>query len=94
MSKLGFEWDKKKAKLNPHKYGVSFEEAMSVWEDELLPEYDIDYSTVTKNPYYKKNRTFIEIEEEIAEAFQTSDNINKVLKAIAKSLPKSSAAAL
>ena len=61
--------------------------------DELLPEYEIDYSKVKRNPYFKKNRTFIEIDEEVAEVFRTSDNVNKVLKAIIKSLPKSSAAA-
>jgi hypothetical protein len=62
--------------------------------DELLPEYDIDYSKVKRNPYYLKNRTFIEIDEDLAKAFKTSENINKVLKAIIKSIPKSSAAAL
>ena len=56
--------------------------------DELLPEYEIDYSKVKRNPYFKKNRTFIEIDEEVAEVFRTSDNVNKVLKAIIKSLPK------
>ena len=57
-------------------------------DDELLPEYVIDYSKVKRNPYYRKNRTFIEIDEDVAKAFQTPQNINKVLKAIAKSFPK------
>ena len=34
-------------------------------QDELLPEYVIDYSKVKKNPYYRENRTFIEIDEEV-----------------------------
>ncbi|MEI6089720.1 MAG: hypothetical protein WCR42_04670 [bacterium] len=63
-----------------------------VVDDELLPEYDIDYSKVKRNPYFKKNRTFVEIDEEVAKVFLTSENVNKVLKAIAKSLPKSTAA--
>jgi hypothetical protein len=62
--------------------------------DDLKPEYDIDYSQVKRNPYYKKNRVFIEIDADIAETFKTPENINKVLKAIVNSLPKSSAAAL
>ena len=61
-------------------------------DDELLPEYEIDYSKVKRNPYFKKNRTFVEIDEEVAKVFLTSENVNKVLKAIAKSLPKSTAA--
>ncbi len=61
-------------------------------DDELLPEYDIDYTKVKRNPYFKKNRTFVEIDEEVAKVFLTSENVNKVLKAIAKSLPKSTAA--
>ena len=61
-------------------------------DDELLPEYEIDYSKVKRNPYFKKNRTFVEIDEEVAKVFLTSENVNKVLKAIAKSLQKSTAA--
>ena len=61
-------------------------------DDELLPEYEIDYSKVKRNPYFKKNRTFVEIDEEVAKVFLTSENVNKVLKAIAKSLPKNTAA--
>ncbi|MDT3741046.1 MAG: hypothetical protein RO257_16270 [Candidatus Kapabacteria bacterium] len=56
-------------------------------KDDLLPEYEIDYSKVKRNPYYRKNRTFIEIDEDVAKIFQTSANINKVLKAIANSIP-------
>ena len=67
------------------------EEIESV-DDDLLPEYNIDYSKVKRNPYYRKNRTFIEIDSEVAEAFQTPDNINKVLKAITKAISKESAA--
>ncbi len=63
-------------------------------DDDLKPEYEIDYTKVKKNPYYRKNRTFIEIDEEVAMVFQTPENINKVLKAIAKSLPKGSAASV
>ncbi len=62
--------------------------------DDLLPEYEIDYSKVKRNPYYSKNRTFIEIDEDVAGFFKTSDDVNKVLRAIVKSLPKDSAAVL
>jgi hypothetical protein len=62
--------------------------------DELLPEYVIDYSKVKRNPYYRKNRTFIEVDNDVVDVFKTSGNINNVLKAIAKSIPKPKTAAL
>ena len=35
MSELKFDWDKDKAKKNLQKHGVSFDEAMTVWNDEF-----------------------------------------------------------
>lgn len=40
-----FEWDDKKAKINDHKHGVSFDEAQTVFTDDfsiLIP--DLEYS--------------------------------------------------
>jgi uncharacterized DUF497 family protein len=34
MSWLRFEWDERKAAVNEHKHGVSFEEAQTVFNDE------------------------------------------------------------
>ena len=45
MSELHFEWDSEKAKANLDKHGVSFEEAMSVFYDEVAIEfYDDEHS--------------------------------------------------
>jgi hypothetical protein len=35
MDRIKFDWDKEKAKLNLQKHGVSFEETMTVWNDEF-----------------------------------------------------------
>ena len=51
-------------------------------------------TVITLSDSNGKNRTFIEIDEEVALAFKTSDNINRILKAIAKSLPPNAAAVL
>ena len=40
MKKLIFEWDDKKNASNIHKYGVSFEEAQTVFFDENAIEFD------------------------------------------------------
>ena len=60
--------------------------------DELLPEYVIDYSKVKRNPYFKKNRTFIELDDDVASFFKSSDEINRILKAIVISVSKNTAA--
>jgi len=60
--------------------------------DELNSEYEIDYKTVKRIPYYKKDRTIIELDDDVALYFQTSEQVNKVLKAIIKSFPKYSVA--
>ncbi len=67
-------------------------ENIDIQVDDLLPEYNIDYTKVQKNPYYKKNRIFVEIDEDIANVFRNPKDINKVLKAIIKSFPKNSVA--
>ena len=42
---MEFEWDKNKAKANLSKYGVSFDEAKTVFDDLLYIDfYDPDYS--------------------------------------------------
>ena len=33
-----FEWDEAKAMSNAHKHGVSFEEAMAIWDDPMFAE--------------------------------------------------------
>jgi uncharacterized DUF497 family protein len=40
MSELHFEWDERKAAANEKKHGVSFEEAKSVFSDELAKLID------------------------------------------------------
>lgn len=47
MSSLRFEWDPKKAEINRHKHGVSFEDAQSVFTDERArliddPDHSVD----------------------------------------------------
>jgi hypothetical protein len=42
---LVFEWDDEKAKANERDHGVSFEEAVEVFDDEFaLEEYDVAHS--------------------------------------------------
>lgn len=62
--------------------------------DELLPEYEIDYSKTVRNPYHTKGKMFVEIDEDVVNAFASIDDINNVLRTIVKALPKNSVAVL
>lgn len=45
MARLRFEWDKNKNRINQEKHGVSFEEAKSVFYDDLAIQFwDNDHS--------------------------------------------------
>ena len=61
----------------------------NLMNDELLPEYNFDYSKGIKNPFFKKNKVFIEIDEELLEVFQNQNNINAILLTIANSINQS-----
>ena len=42
---MGFEWDEQKAQTNLEKHGVSFQEAVTVFDDPLFVDfYDPDHS--------------------------------------------------
>ncbi|MBL7072335.1 MAG: BrnT family toxin [Candidatus Omnitrophica bacterium] len=46
MSKLRFEWDERKDKINQAKHGVSFEEAQTVfYDDNAIEFYDNTHSS-------------------------------------------------
>ena len=59
-------------------------------EDELLPEYKLDYSKAMPNKYAgMEKRILIELDSDVAEVFNESRKINNVLRAIIKTMPKS-----
>ena len=48
-----FEWDEQKAQANIRKHGISFEDAVSIFDDPLLWErYDWENSTIEENRYF------------------------------------------
>ncbi|MBM2814122.1 MAG: hypothetical protein HW421_884 [Ignavibacteria bacterium] len=60
-----------------------------VLEDDLLPEYDLDYSKAMPNKYAgMEKHILVEIDSDVAEVFNESGQINNVLRAIIKSMPK------
>ena len=56
--------------------------------DDLLPEYDLDYSKAKPNHFAArvKQNTII-LDEDVARVFATSESVNRVLRALIQSLP-------
>lgn len=55
-------------------------------QDELLPEYDFDYSKAVRGKYYKKlmekGSNIIVLEPDIADVFHDSESVNKALRSL------------
>ncbi|MCL5990941.1 MAG: hypothetical protein M1419_02425 [Bacteroidetes bacterium] len=59
--------------------------------DDLLPEYDFDFTKSKPNPYtaqLRKQENLVKLEPDIAKVFKTSEDVNNILRAIIKSYPK------
>ena len=62
---------------------------------ELEPEYRIDYSKSIPNPFAKlllNGSMPVVLDKDVAKVFQTSEQVNTVLRALIGSMPKSPAA--
>ena len=58
--------------------------------DELRPEYEFDYRQAKPNRFaadLKKGGRVVVLEPEVAEVFQTSQDVNAVLRALLQTMP-------
>jgi hypothetical protein len=58
--------------------------------DDMLPEYDIDYSKARPNRFADRlaqTRT-VELEPDVAAVFTTQDSVNAVLRALIQTMPQ------
>ena len=60
-------------------------------EEDLLPEYNFDYSQARRNRFAAStdNTITVQLEADVAEIFRTSEEVNKALRAIIAAMPKS-----
>lgn len=60
-------------------------------EEDLLPEYNFDYSQTQPNRFTTSiDKTItVKLEADVAETFRTSEEVNKALRAIISAMPKS-----
>ena len=63
-------------------------------EDELLPEYRLDYKKAKPNRFAnrsgKQQMTVVVLDEDIARVFSTPEAVNKVLRALIEAMPQAS----
>ena len=59
-------------------------------KEDLLPEYNFDYSKARPNRFAaSSDKTItVKLEPDVARVFQTSDEVNRVLRAIISVIPK------
>jgi hypothetical protein len=60
--------------------------------DELLPEYRLDYTQAKPNRFAERSAKpkamFVVLDEDIAQVFQTPEAVNKVLRALIEAMPQ------
>jgi hypothetical protein len=61
-------------------------------DDDLLPEYDFDYSKAKPNRFAARaDRPLLNVvvlDEDVAQVFTTPESVNKVLRGLIESMPK------
>ncbi len=66
-------------------------EANQNLEDELLPEYNFDYSKASPNRFAMskdEDSITVTLEPDVAKIFKTSEEVNKALRAILSAIPQ------
>jgi hypothetical protein len=59
-------------------------------DDDMLPEYRLDYSKARRNPQAIKtdtDRLTIVLDSDVAKVFVTAESVNNVLRALIKTMP-------
>lgn len=62
-------------------------------EDELLAEYRFDYQKAKPNRFAARSETqkltVVVLDEDVSQVFKTPESVNKVLRALIESMPRS-----
>ncbi len=70
---------------------LTFENNSIPPDDEMLDNYDFDYSKAQPNrfaPLLAEQNGFIKLQPDIHKVFQTSDQVNNALRALINAIPK------
>jgi hypothetical protein len=70
---------------------ISSSESKEPDADDMLPEYDFDYSKAKPNRFAsspQRRRVAVVLDEDVAEVFATTESVNKALRAIIEAMPQ------
>jgi len=65
-------------------------ESLQPEPDEMLPEYDFDYSQARPNRLagrVKEDRVIVILDPDVAEVFKTPESVNAILRALIETMP-------
>jgi len=65
-------------------------ESLQPEPDEMLPEYDFDYSQARPNRFagrVKEDRVIVILDPDVAEVFKTPESVNAILRALIETMP-------
>ncbi|MEK7249734.1 MAG: hypothetical protein AAB209_04850 [Bacteroidota bacterium] len=68
----------------------------SLLDDDLLPEYNIDYGKAKPNrfaKYFTRDRIMVTLDPDVGKVFTNTRHVNDVLRALIKTMPKRTARA-
>jgi len=66
-------------------------ESVQTESDEMLPEYDFDYSQARPNRFadrINQDRVIVALDPDVAEVFKTPEAVNAVLRALIATMPQ------
>ncbi len=66
-------------------------DASETMPDEMLPEYDFDYSKARPNRFasrIQRDQLVVVLDSDVAEVFTTPESVNTVLRALIQTMPK------
>jgi len=76
--------------MTPESAGGNSQRGRDSMDDELRPEHEFDYSKAKPNRFaagLKNGGRLVVLDPEVAQAFQGSDEVNAVLKALLQTMP-------
>lgn len=62
-------------------------------KDDLLPEYQFDYSEAKPNRFATEERTIVVLDKDLSKVFKTPESVNRALRALLEAVPPDSDAA-
>lgn len=81
MSSLSFEWDEDKNKLNQQKHGVNFEEAKTVFYDDLAIQFWDDVNSENEERFLLLGRSSLMRLLLVVHCYREQESIIRVISA-------------